>query len=209
MGRGRLRLPALGIVGLLVLCSASMSLAQERVLTVMSWQLNETQQMQAWFQYVKETFESRHPGVRVELTTAPWDEYRERVLVAAAGGTAPDVVHLSIIWAREMYERGALLPLNAYIERDGDQIDLEDFVPITQVYNQVDGVYFGITSAMDSAALLYNLDHFEEAGLDTDPYAIQTWSDFETAARRLMRSDGGDIVRWAYAAGLGDDVYNS
>lgn len=184
--------------------------AKKTTITVMSWQLNETEQTQAWFRRAKEVFESQHPSVEVELTTANWgEEYRQKVLVGTVGGAAPDVVHLSIVWGRNLYELGALLPLNEYIARDREAIALDDFVPITQQYNQKDGIYFGVTSAMDEAALIYNIDLLEKAGLDTDPDAMASWEDFRTYAQRLTRTHGNETIQWGYAGGFGVEVFNS
>ncbi len=203
-------LPVALIAGCLVGSSAGSALAEKKVLTVMSWQLNETQATQAWFQKAKQIFEARHPDVEIQLTTAAWgEEYRQKVLVAAAGGTAPDVAHLSIVWARELYELGALLPLNKYLERDRAIINLDDFVPITQKYNQKNGVYFGITSAMDEAALVYNVEMLEEAGLDSSPTAISDWEEFKTYAQKLTRKEGDKTIRWGYSAGFYPEVFNS
>lgn len=205
-----LRRSATAALCFLSLGIAGPAIAAKKVLTVMSWQLNETKATQAWFQHAKETFESRHPEVEIQLTTAPWgEEYRQKVLVAAVGGAAPDVVHLSIVWARELYERGALLPLNPYISRDRTALNLSDFVPVTQQYNQKDGVYFGMTSAMDEGALLYNVDLFEQAGLDPGSTAIASWDDFKSYARKLTRSEGGKVVQWAYTGGASPEVFNS
>lgn len=195
-----------------VLCVATLVApvtAAETVLTVMDWKISETEQTQRWFQYVKERFEAAHPGVVVEYLPVEWGEVRERLLTGLAAGTAPDVVSLSIVWARELYDMGALLPLNDWIART-PELDPREFVPVTQVYNQKDGVFFGITNAMDSAALLYDIDAFESAGLDPRPEALASWDDFVDAARRLVRMDaGGGVARYAYAGGLWPEVFNS
>lgn len=179
------------------------------VLTVMDWKINETEQTQRWFQYVKERFEAEHPGVEIEYIPVGWAEVREKLLTGLAAGTAPDVVSLSIVWARELYEMGALRPLNDLIERT-PELHPSHFIPVTQRYNQKDGVYFGITNAMDSAALLYDMDAFEMAGIDPSPEALASWDDFVAAARRLIRLDaGGAVSRYAYSAGLSPETFNS
>ncbi len=183
--------------------------AAKTVLTVMDWKLNETKATQAWFQQVKEKFEREHPGVEVQYVTAPWgNEYRDKILTGVAAGSAPDVVSLSIVWARDLFEKGALLPLNNFIKKT-PELAPERFVPPTQWYNQKDGVIFGITNAMDESAVLYNLDFFEEAGLDTDPMAIATWDQFLDAARKLTKvGPDGKVSRYGYN-GFGLEVYNS
>ena len=199
------------VVAFMLLCGSTVATAAQgnTILTVMDWKINETEQTQKWFQYVKERFEAENPGVTIEYLPVNWEEVREKLLTGVAAGTAPDVVALSIVWARELYEMGALLPLNDLIART-PEVDPRQFIPATQAYNQKDGVIFGITNAMDSAALLYDIDAFESAGLDSHPEALATWDDFVTAARRLIRQEAGDeITRYAYATGLGIEVFNS
>lgn len=197
------------VVGIFSLAGLVTPTVNATTLTVMDWKINETEQTQRWFQYVKERFEAENPGVKVEYLPVNWEEVREKLLTGVAAGTAPDVVALSIVWARELYDLGALLPLNDLIART-PEVDPSEFIPVTQVYNQKDGVYFGITNAMDSAALLYDIDAFESTGLDPHPEALATWDDFVAAARRLVRQDaGGAITRYAYATALSPEAFNS
>ncbi|HEX6971454.1 MAG TPA: extracellular solute-binding protein, partial [Limnochordia bacterium] len=180
------------------------------VLRVMDWKLNETQATQAWFQSVKERFEAEHPGVEVQLETAAWgEEYRQKVLTGVAAGTAPDVVSLSIVWARDLFEAGALLDLTPFIRRT-PEVAPNQFVPVTQLYNQVEGRFFGITNAMDEAALLYDVDAFDQAGIDSSPDAIGSWEEFRTIAQKLTRVDGsGNVTYWGYSGGTGLEAFNS
>lgn len=184
--------------------------AAKTTLRVMDWKLNETKATQAWFQSAKERFEAAHPGVEVALETAPWgDEYRQKVITGVAAGTAPDVVSLSIIWARDLYDAGVLLTLNPFIQKT-PALAPSQFVPATQLYNQAGGRFFGITNAMDAAALMYDVDAFDESGLDSRPDGLATWNDFITAARKLTRIDSsGSTTRWGYSGGTGLEPFNS
>lgn len=114
-----------------------------------------------------------------------------------AGGVAPDVAQLSIIWARDLYDQGMLLELNSYLEKS-PQTAPRNFIPATQVYNQKQGRIYGVTFVMDSAALAYNKDHFAAAGLDESPFALATWNDFLEAAKKLTRRSGDQVQRGGF-----------
>lgn len=185
-------------------------LVQAETLVIMDWKLNETPATQAWFQQVKETFEAENPGVEIEYITAAWgDEYREKVLVGAAAGTVPDAVSLSIIWARELWDAGVLRNLNPYIDKT-PELHPKNFIPATQVYNQVNGNVYGITNAMDESLLLFNCDILEQSGMSTDPYAIESWDELTTALKKLTVIDSeGNITQYGMSMGIGTESYAS
>lgn len=197
------------LITVVVLMSASLAVMAKTTLVVMDWKLNETSATQAWFQQVKATFEAEHLGTEIEYVTAPWGEqYREKVLVGAAAGTAPDAVSLSIIWARELWDAGVLENLNPYIQRAPD-LHPRNFIPATQVYNQIDGNVYGITNAMDESLLMYNTDHFALSGLDTDPYALASWKDLIAALKKLTIIDSaGTITRAGLQMGVYSESYS-
>lgn len=206
--RRRVMLGILSLVTLLLL--ATLGTTATTTLQVMDWKLNETPGTQAWFQQVKETFEAEHPGVEIEYITAPWgDVYREKILVSAAVGAVPDAVSLSVIWARELWDAGVLRNLNPYIDRT-PELHPRNFIPATQVYNQIDGNVFGITNAMDVSALLYNCDIFVESGLDTDPFAIESWDELAAVLKKLTVVDSsGRTTRYGLAMSIGLEAYSS
>jgi ABC-type glycerol-3-phosphate transport system substrate-binding protein len=195
---------------LTLLLAGSVCSTAKTTLQVMDWKLHQTAATQAWFQQVKETFEEEHPGVEIEYVPAAYGTaYREKLLVGAAAGTAPDAVSLSIVWARELWDAGVLLNLNPFIEKT-PELHPRNFIPATQVYNQVDGDVYGITNAMDEALLLYNCDFFEQSGLSTDPYAMQSWDDLKASLRKLVQADSsGTITRHGLSMGMGAQEFTA
>ncbi len=67
----------------------------------------------AWYEWLSENY----TDATIEVETVPFgSEYIQKVLADSAAGTPPDLLHSSIIWAREFYDRGVLLDLDDYIE---------------------------------------------------------------------------------------------
>jgi multiple sugar transport system substrate-binding protein len=184
--------------------------AASRVLRVMDWKINETPQTQAWFQFVKERFEQLHPDVEVQLETVGWGTaYRDRVAITSAAGDPPDVVALSVVWAMDLYRQGALMPLNQYLAAT-PQLQPSKFVPSAPMYTSLNGVFFGVPHELGAAALLYDLDAFEESGLSTDPFGIPDWRSFLEASRKLQIVDGdGRVRRYAYQFGLYPESFST
>src|SRR5690606_14853937 len=134
----------------------------------------------------------------VSGTTALYD----RLVAAAAAGVSPDVTQISVAFARGLYEAGLLLPLNDYIAKT-PELQMDQFIPVAPIFNQKDGIIYGIPHNIDANALLYNVDAFEEAGLDASVYAIDSWETFKTYAQRLTRhSSTGDVIRAGYDASV-------
>lgn len=195
------RAAAAALLVALLLAATALGAAQERrVLEVWDWWGN-TEHL-ALFEYVKEKFEARHPGVEVRFSTFPGGtvQYGERLLTAIAAGTGPDVTQASVAFARDFYEAGLFLPLNEYVEKT-PELQPHQFFPTTQIYNQKDGVIFGIPLVFDTNVLFKNIDFFEEAGLDYSPHAIDTWDTFVEYAVKLTRWDAnGTVTRSGYHA---------
>ncbi len=105
-------------------------------------------------------------------------------------------ISLSIIWARDFWDQGLLLNLNPYVERT-PELQPDQFIPATQLYNQVDGNIYGITNAMDVDLLIYNLDILEESGFSTDPNTYDTWEGFYDAVQKLtVYEPDGTVARY-------------
>lgn len=199
------------LLALMVICACTGGVgAAKRVLRVMDWKVNETPQTQAWFQYAKERFENLHPGLEVQLETVGWGTgYRDRIAVQSAAGDPPDVAALSIVWALDLYRQGALSSLNQYLAQT-PQLQVNKFFPTAAMYTSYQGVYFGVPHELGAAAILYDIDAFEQSGLNPDPMAITDWTGFLGACRRLQREDAeGTVKRYAYSFGLYPESFGS
>jgi len=142
-------------------------------------------------------FEAQNPGIRVENVTLDGQTSMQRMLTATAGGQPPDLYMTGsrdlAMWA----DLGALLPLDAYVARDG--IDLRDYlfeptIAGSMHNGQLIQLPFKITSSM---MIWFNKDHFREAGLDPEN-PPQTWAEFEAAAKALTKVRGNVIEQLGF-----------
>lgn len=190
-----IRCVPVGIVLLLTLVAASLTAGAKTKVEVWDfWGGSDI--YDPWWEWVITTFEERNPDIELVVQYVPGTyQVRERLILGAAGGVLPDVAQASIVTGRELYDVGLLEELNPFIERtEGTKI--ESFIPATQRYNHKGDVTYGISVVMASNTLIYNTDHFQESGLETDPYAFKTWEDLKEAARKLARHSGdGGVVR--------------
>ncbi len=194
---------------LVLMQSLFLSVAAKNTITVMDWRIHSTQTMQAYYGWLKEEYERQHPDVEVEYIQVTMNNLLDRLLTGVVTDTAPDVVHLSMLWARDLFQEGVIMDLTDLVIKT-PEVTPDKFIPVTQLYNQYRGRIFGVTVGMDTAVLYYNLDHFEEAGLNTDPYGIATWDDFIQAAKKLTRRDAeGRTTRYGYIHNAKIESFNS
>ena len=139
-------------------------------------------------------FEAENPGVRVELTSIPFAgvvAYDARLLAALSGGEGPDLWDMGDWNYPTFLDAGFLAPLDPTIFGYEDAQDLIDgYAPGTlSIFTRDDNVY-GLFNEYNTLALFYNLDLFEEAGID--PLAEDrptSWDEINEIAQQLRKED--------------------
>ena len=173
----------------LALMVGSMSQAQDDV-TVHYWHTMSDPETEKLEEMIA-VFEENHPGIHIEATRYAYNDFKEALLTSLAGGEAPDVARLDIVWVPEFAELGALAPMEDLFE-DFDTL-VEGFFPgplQTVIWN---GQYWGLPLNTNTQVLLYNAEQFEEAGLEVP----QTTEDFVNSVCTLSR----DEEQYGYAMG--------
>ena len=195
------------IGAIILLLVSSMASAGKTVLTVADWWNPQgadptTSDMARWWDFVKEDFEKRNPDVEIEymwyLGTA---DAREKLIVSYAGGVAPDVTQVSVAFVRELHDMGILLPLNKFIDRDGQSI-WRDMFPIAHMYAMKDNVIYAMPHDIQSSGIVYDIDAILHAGLDPDPFALRNWDDLREAAKKLTLREADRVVRYGFSASM-------
>ncbi|XUY29897.1 ABC transporter substrate-binding protein (plasmid) [Agrobacterium sp. rho-8.1] len=126
------------------------------------------------------SFESEHADIKVKLEITTADGLAQRILTTMQSGAAPDLIDVQHGWVNG-YARNALVTkLDDVIQ------DREDYVPGALAYGMFDNALWAIPYRIESHAVIYNKDHFREAGLDPDK-PIDTWAELATAAKALTK----------------------
>ena len=140
------------------------------------------------FQDVVDEFERRNEDIDVEMLVVPWDAYHRKVFTMFAANSQLDVMRLSTAYFDQLLDRGAILPLDEFIQRDRDEVDLDDFFEGTLDACRVDGRYYGLPVQAYPWGFYYNRSLFKAAGLEP-PDRNWTWQGkFLDAAKRLTRT---------------------
>jgi multiple sugar transport system substrate-binding protein len=129
-------------------------------------------------------------GISVEGILIP-TEYETKLTTMIASNDAPDVGYLGPPTAYKWYEDGKLADIQALMQADSE----------TKEGDYIDGVMVkkgdeivGLMNNLESFALFYNKDAFEEAGIAAPPVKPQdawTWDQFIEVAKKLTLDNKG------------------
>ena len=154
-----------------------------------------------------------NPDKPIELipTVYPFDDMHTKLLIALQDGVgAPDLVDIEVgKYANFLKGNIQLLPLNDIVEPALDHI----IKARVDIYSK-DGNYYGICFHAGAAAIFYNTEVCEEAGIDWQN--IKTWDEFYAAGKQLKETapdkywtsvEATDIWHmWPLLAELGGDM---
>jgi multiple sugar transport system substrate-binding protein len=156
--------------------------------TIEVWdQEQSAKDVAAAYQPVISAFEAAHPGVKVKIQTFPFQQYRDKMLVAMKGGTGPDVMALDEVWTPEFAAAGLIQPLDKYISKS-KTVQKDSFFPGAWASNVYQGKTWGVPLNFDVwEQMYYNADLFKQAGLDPDN-PPKTWSEWLAAAAKLTKA---------------------
>ena len=143
-----------------------------------------------WDGLVKE-YESKHSGVKIDVTVYSWNDVDRKVKELVDAGQAPDMAQIG---AYADYANKGLL----YSADDMLSISTQaDFASQLATAGQVKGVQYGLPFAASTRLLFYNKTLFKDAGL-TPP---KTWNELASDAKAL-KAHG---VKYPYALPLGPE----
>lgn len=134
-----------------------------------------------------EEFERLNPDIQVNLTDLTWANGHEKIVLAFASGSAPDVVELGSDWIAQLADAGQLYDLSAHA--DSLRLKFQGWSMATyqdQVWAQ--------PWILGTRVLFYNKELGRRAGLDAD-FAPVSWAELKGAAK-MITDLGPDIYGW-------------
>lgn len=126
-------------------------------------------------------------GVKVDVQITPWEQYWTMLEAGATGSELPDVFWMHATQSTK-YSRADLLMDLTERAASSDTIEPENYFEDIYSTYTYEGKQYALPKDIDTVALWYNKEHFDEAGLDY-PDATWTWSDMKEAAMQLTTDD--------------------
>ena len=100
---------------ILLIFSCSQQKKNEVVLDF--WQFWTDPQVKPTLMEIITDFEKENPGIKIKLTDLTWSEGHDKIVVAFASGTTPDVLELGSDWVPEFSSEGVLLDATSEAEK--------------------------------------------------------------------------------------------
>jgi raffinose/stachyose/melibiose transport system substrate-binding protein len=164
---------------LILVFSATSTLAQEDQVTLTVWHQFVDEDLEAW-EPVKAAFEAANPNITIEDTAFNFEDLLDALTVALPAGEGPDVFYLdaSSAFLGNLVESDLVVDLSPYLDERG----WDAMFPWALEKTSVGGVPYGVGGFTEIIGLYYRADLFEEMGLD----APTSWDAMTAAADRAV-----------------------
>ncbi len=131
-------------------------------------------------------FEAENPGIKLNLEVVSWNDVYTVVDTRIASNQAPDILNIDVFanYANE----GLLEPVSQYCP---DEL-FADFFPSFIEQSVIDGTVWAIPDLASARALYYNVDMFNEMGVEVP----KTWAELEDVSQTILDFYGGEVYPW-------------
>lgn len=147
-------------------------------------------------------FNKKFPDVKIEVVTAPYDQFDQKLQTMIAGNTPPDVTsHFGQAGFMEYYNKGMLLDLTPMMEADKyDPVAVGIPKEIADIY-KIENKYYGLPLNTYVSVLAYNQDLFDRANIPypTADYEDKSWTwdkMLEYAKKLTVNSDNMEAATY-------------
>lgn len=137
--------------------------------TIEFWTISLQPTFTDFFNGLIEEYEAANPNVTVNWTDLPYDSIKEKLVTAAAGGTAPDVVNLNTQMALTLAGKGALVDLEAEATEEQKSIYVQSLYDSARIGDSV----YAFPWYASPNIMFYNKELFEKAGITEVPTNYQ------------------------------------
>ena len=182
------------------LCGSAFAAPAAEPITFWTFQAAHQTFMESAAARWNETYPDR--PIELQAETLGYDDLHNNLMISLQTGTgAPDLVDIEIAMYANFItgdeEYIPLVPLNDIVEPEKDVLIMGRFDNYAN-----HGNYYGVDYHVGAAAMMYNKEIFEEAGVDIN--AIKTWDEFKEAGKVIREKTGKYIMavetteHWTY-----------
>ena len=130
-----------------------------------------------------EQFNQEHPDITVTYRSIPWTNWYQTFVTAIGSGTAPDISTGAGYQAVQLYDQGAILPIDDVISQWKSNGKLDDFLPNTVDILKYDNHYVALPWAIDIRVWYYRKDLLAAANVQPP----SSWDEFKSAAQAITK----------------------
>ncbi len=156
-------------------------------MTIEWWQFWTDPSVKPTIQAIVDDFEKANPDIEVKLTDLTWANGHEKIVIALASGTGPDVLELGSDWIAQFAATGHLRDLSEHLSPDSNQ---------SQGYGMstYKGRLYAKPWILGTRVMFANRDLLTRAGYDPE-FAPVTLDQFREAAFKITALDK-EIYGW-------------
>jgi multiple sugar transport system substrate-binding protein len=144
-----------------------------------------TDQYVAAFRALIPKFEEE-TGIKITMDELGYVDLYQKLTADFVGHTANyDLMTVDIVWSGEYAANKYTLPLDDFMERDKDQLQLDDIMPVSWTLGEYEGKHWAYPLAGYANVLNYRKDVLAEAGIEPP----KTQEELLTAAEKLTKAD--------------------
>lgn len=114
-----------------------------------------------WPNAMAERFMQMYPDINVEVEMLTWDQGVQKIDIAVAAGSPPDVAYLDLAWLPKYISQGVVAPASDYFEPG----DMEDFFESTTDYARYDDKVYAYPFLIVPRVFYANKTLLEEMGI--------------------------------------------
>jgi len=140
-----------------------------------------------------EPFEELNPHISIEYEAISFGQFFDKLVTYHAGGTAPDLMHMSVGYVYDYAKNGMLLNLQPYFDRDLEPSDffMEPMMATRYPTMRESDDLYAIPFAFVLSTMFYNKTMFDDLGLGY-PEKNWSWYDVRNVGKKLVRDITGD-----------------
>lgn len=150
-------------------------------------------------QEMVDNFNESQDQYHVTYVDIPWGDIFTKNIAQIAAGNPCDIMANSMEEVRFRASQDQVENLDDYVTDDVKNAFYEQYI---DACTGDDGSLYALPYSVDTRAIYYNKDHFEEAGVDAA--SIQTWDDLVAASDKLDKKDGDSWSRVGFMPLLGN-----
>lgn len=154
---------------------------------------------------VKQQFESRYPGAKLNLVGVPGnaaDEANTAAVRFRSESTAPDVLEFNSAFTAQFAASGYLMPLNRFLASDSTAPFWRYFPSNIRNIGQIGKNIYAISIGNNVMGIYYNKAMLRRAGIPL-PWNPKSWTDILQVARKVKDANPGVIPLWLLAGETG------
>jgi len=130
-------------------------------------------------------YNAENPKIQVKYRAVPWANWYQTYVTAIGAGTAPDLSTGAGYQPVQLYDQGAIHPIDDLVAELKASGELDDFLPGTVERLKYDGHYVSLPWAVDIRVWLYRKDLLAAAKIAPPT----NWAELRAAAKALTAGD--------------------